>query len=244
MFFSNKILFFQKKISFVQNFFFYVEFCHFRFSAQLKKNLTMLTSVDSALTKWLTRNGYWRPKSDADTPYTHLSLDGTRGGVVCLPATRETEFLELLAKDIADQKHIFFAEARTPFFKFFIDLDLKLHDKLTDRQLDALMFCILDTVKLFFPQNTKPGRFEMLLCDTSEWEKREHKRKKQNKDLDMSSEDDVHEEKEAAPKSFIKEGLHLFFPEITVRVEEAVTMGRAIASKTSKPIRHNHAGGG
>lgn len=125
---------------------------------------------------------------------SHLLMDGAVGGSLCIPATRNTEFLRLFADEVRTGTRMYICEQRTPVFKFYFDLDIKRKEvslvssssdvpsshlptfvqNLDTVSLDAMItqYCkdMQETLRLFFPEGnaeeTKEGKdkFRMIVC--------------------------------------------------------------------------------
>ena len=84
------------------------------------------------LDKWRVPNG----------PATHVLMDG---GILCVPPSETEEFYRTCVELINLGTKLYVVEQKTEFFKFFIDLDYKAQEKLSDE--DLLEFCsIIDEV--------------------------------------------------------------------------------------------------
>ena len=184
---------------------------------------TSLTTQDAILIKWLIVNQGWTLPSP-DATYTHLSMDGHRGGKLYIRANQESEFLEKYWDSIENGEKLFLTEMRTDVFRFFVDVDLGFGpDKIfTEEQRSQFCSSVVDTVKLFYPSKPNPekdtvmfpderdegsgsgsdSRFMMVICDTSD-----------------------------RRKPLTGANMHLIFPNLFVRQEQAIAISSGIRSK-------------
>jgi hypothetical protein len=113
--------------------------------------------------------------------YTHLCMDGAFGGMLTVPPQLETEFLQKYAEEIdagsafsAEQatSRMYICESKTPFFKFFVDVDFSLADPLYYVAADkkkVVCRVVSIVVKSFFA-GLADDAFIMMVADTSSFE--------------------------------------------------------------------------
>jgi hypothetical protein len=217
-------------------------------------NTDTLTDPRSETVKWLSKKKFWLCKRSGDKIFTHLSMDGFRGGMVNIPPGHEREFLELYCRDVQNGFALFFLEARTPIFTMFLDVDPKFIlpiSRFTPEQQRILFQIIVNTIKLFYPKTTPPETFLMVACTivskthpaVPQADKSETKplsivsifnpTPDQNEEDDEEDEEDDEEEEAAAaePKISKAGNMHLHFPYLKVTDLQATLMGKAISCK-------------
>lgn len=131
-----------------------------------------LTDPTGQLAMWLTRQRTWL-KKNADTPHTHISMDGFRGGIISIKPSLEQTFLAMYGASLQNHSTMYILEARTEVFRFFLDVDLKVRlpkIEFTDEERRAFCQVVYETVRLFYPLSAPAAQFTMMVCDTSAWE--------------------------------------------------------------------------
>jgi hypothetical protein len=172
---------------------------------------------NSELDRFLKVNHYWVKKTDGDRgTLTHTLMAGVHNsgcirvgrGNTDDDKTGQSGFNYFYAKEVQNGTRMYIQEIRTPFFKYFLDLDI-LHTEaeITEEEYDALMQVINDTVKLFFPNANPSGRFMTLMLTTKSHPKHGH----------------------------YKHGIHIIFPKIIVDSVCALLMREMLIEKC---IRH------
>ena len=100
---------------------------------------------------WLQERGWWLHRGSTETP-THLFLDGGKARV---PDDMGTTFLNAYANNIVRGYLPSIAEQRTPIFKMFMDLDIKISpddDGYVSNTRDVIMF-VFQQASLFFQED-------------------------------------------------------------------------------------------
>jgi len=136
-------------------------------------NYGSLTSPHATVVRFLSKNACFAKRPE---PYTHLSMDGHHGGVVHVSTAQEQEMLFHYAQDIDNGARLYLTEARTPYFRFFVDTDFKFIDRkyaISPEGRLAILGIIDRVVRLFYPKDTKPIHFRMIILDTSQADKEE-----------------------------------------------------------------------
>jgi len=133
-------------------------------------NTGTLTDPRGETVRWLTKKKFWLRKGSGTKTFTHLSMDGFRGGMINIPSGYEREFLELYCRDVQNGFALFLLEARTPVFTMFLDVDPKFIlpiNRFTPEQQRILFQIIINTIKLFYPKTTPESTFLMVVCSIS-----------------------------------------------------------------------------
>lgn len=100
---------------------------------------------------WLQERGWWLHRGTTETP-THLFLDGGKARV---PDDMGATFLNAYANNIVRGDLPSIAEQRTPIFKMFMDLDIKVapdDDACATKTRDTVMF-VCQQASLFFKED-------------------------------------------------------------------------------------------
>lgn len=163
---------------------------------------------------YLTRGRTECSKVDEDgvSMNSHNNLSG---GVLRVPLEDREKFHELYIDDVAKGHVFYFSENFTRVYKMCFDLDfeaeplafdddLKLEDRVRDTE-DFRYECYLEiikTVRRFYPADISPDRFKTVLCEAPP--------------LEVAEKVDV--------PAHIKMGVHLIFPYIEVKREQALYM--------------------
>jgi hypothetical protein len=130
---------------------------------------------------------------DATHP-SHLCMDGAFGGKMYVAAHKNLDFLRLYAQEIDNGTYLYLSEQRTPVFRFYFDLDIKRKEyvplpivtankttstvpeekvpsfleDMKDVSLNTMItqYCkdMLETIKMFYPAETDPKLFTMIIC--------------------------------------------------------------------------------
>jgi hypothetical protein len=166
--------------------------------------------------------------------YTHLCMDGAFGGMLTVPPQLETEFLQKYAEEIdagsafsAEQatSRMYICESKTPFFKFFVDVDFSLADPLYYVAADkkkVVCRVVSIVVKSFFA-GLADDAFIMMVADTSSFEGAPAPEEEQG--------DPAHGPLVRVGGRARSSNMHVHFPSLVVDQQQAVTMGAAIAAK-------------
>lgn len=110
----------------------------------------MLTTTQCPVIKYLCKHQAWL-KGDASKA-THLAMDGAYGGLFRIEPAQEPTFLQLYAKSVHNNAHLFFIEMRTLVFRMFMDLDFKLlgRERFTECELQGLLKLIIKAMQKFY----------------------------------------------------------------------------------------------
>lgn len=203
--------------------------------------MSSLTSAQSLAMQFLYKRNCF---SKTNSSYTHLSMDGHRGGVITISPADEPEFLELYARDVQAGLHLFITEARTPLFRFFVDTDFDFADKayvISSEGRFIILRLINAVVQLFYPTDTNKNKFRMIILDTAT--------SAVSAPATQSSAVFSDDEEEDAPvakarvvepaadlTAAVNNNMHIMFPWLVVNEEQAYAMGQAIACKLTKII--------
>lgn len=175
---------------------------------------------DGKLWPWIFKKSYLArgraecSKVDVDgvSANSHNNLSG---GVLRVPIEDREKFHELYIDDVAKGHVFYFSENFTRVYKMCFDLDfeaeplafdgdVKLEDRVRDTE-DFRYECYLEiikTVRRFYPTDISPDRFKAVICEASP--------------LEVPKKVDV--------PAHIKMGVHLIFPYIEVKREQAMYM--------------------
>ena len=96
-------------------------------------------------------------KQDKQRAATNICLDGCAGGP--LHIDNQKELHTILGDAMASGEAFFINEMRTPFFKMFFDVDLRVEKAglmLTDAQLDQVVSVFIARIKLRYPTADSP----------------------------------------------------------------------------------------
>lgn len=197
-----------------------------------------LTSSNSCLVKWLNINKCWSFKTKENKDYSHLCMDGFKGGIIAIPNNLEREFLSVYSEAVDNEDDLFILEMRTPVFNFFVDVDAKFihpEKKHCFSTEETLVLCqiVQRTLKLFYPIDVPEEQFLMIVCNTDKhYKQKEKEAKKKHKAAMARYKMFPTEKKPSPPKPIIPSGnLHLHFPNLKVTQDQAVVFGKAIVSK-------------
>ena len=102
--------------------------------------------------------GWWL-RAGAQTPATHLLLDGGR---LCVPDDHAGTFLNMYFNSILRREKVSVVELKTPIFRLFFDIDARVSAPDTD--FTAIFRCIYATVLDFWVVHGVEGRARMLVC--------------------------------------------------------------------------------
>lgn len=143
---------------------------------------------------------YYYVNSGSHVKPTHISMDGYRGGVIHVPPSKETEFLNLYGETVmSSHTPLYLCEIRTKIFRFYVDLDLSFTNKkkrvITPGQLTSLIGIIMASTMAFYPKTSPAVWFRMVMCQSP------HSR-----------------------------NMHLIFPFLYVNRNQAMTMANAITA--------------
>lgn len=197
-----------------------------------------LTSSQSLTMQFLFKKNCF---GKTNSTYTHLSMDGHRGGVITISPADEVEFLQLYARDIQAGLHLFITEARTPLFRFFVDTDFDFVDKTYAVSAEGrflILRLINEVVQLFYPTGTNANKFRMIILDTAT----SHQTPVAEPDEAVFSDDEdtpvakTRVVEQSADPSCPNNNMHIMFPWLIVNEEQAYAMGQAIACKLTKII--------
>lgn len=178
---------------------------------------------NTLLKKWLNANGMMKPNG---LPATHLLLDG---GTVYMPEERAQDFLRMYTEILQPHTEkpenacMYVVETRTPMFAMVADLDFVFPDPsspeaMADADREAYVARVItlacSIVREFYPAATLDAHAaRTIVCTTK------HKRR----DIDQ------------VPHQ--KYGVHLIWPELVVRREEAVLLRHAIVHRVTQVER-------
>lgn len=203
--------------------------------------MSSLTSAQSLAMQFLYKRNCF---SKTNAPYTHLSMDGHRGGVITISPADEPEFLELYARDVQAGLHLFITEARTPVFRFFVDTDFDFVDKtfvISAEGRFIILRLINAVVRLFYPTNTNKNKFRMIILDTATTTASAPSPSSTAIFSDDEEEDAPIAKSRVVEQAMdlstaINNNMHIMFPWLVVSEEQAYSMGQAIACKLTKII--------
>jgi hypothetical protein len=202
-----------------------------------------------------------RKRTDrAHKNYTHLSMDGYMGGMLTMSSMQdETNFIVRYAQELDSgnaftydaSSRLYICECRTPIFKFFVDIDCKFTKAIyyfNDDKKKLICKIIERAVRLFYPENTPPDKFTMMIADTSFFDTLRPTSTPSSIVVDdiVLSEDEREEEIDINTHVSISDevtnpissNMHIIFPNILVNQEQAIIMGKAIAIKLEAVIGH------
>jgi hypothetical protein len=208
-----------------------------------------LTSSNSEFVRECAKRKYWVSKKNKQTQvYTHLSMDGHRGGIIRIPPASEWEMLQRYAKDLETGKWLYLSEVKTPIFRFFVDFDVDTGSRqITPAGRLVILKLIFMVVRLFYPKNTPIANFTMLILDNSEYLKKAEMQTS-TEELEKVEICDIFEEQTATPpatkyicethkdKSMVSNNLHIIFPKLLVNQEQAYLMAQLIICKAKTEI--------
>lgn len=179
---------------------------------------------DSRLVFWLGKNNFIGranagPKDGPKKAVSNISMDGLSGGMMYIPDESYNEFLERYAAAMDSPQKMntscfYFVEKRTPVWKFLLDGDASNCARvMTQQEIHDVFDSIRDTIKLFYPPDTPPATFDMIILSASR---------------------DASEQKDGEEAPAIKQGFHPIMPNLLVTDEMALAMRPAIIFKLQK----------
>lgn len=205
-----------------------------------------LTSSHASVMRFCIRKGFFVNKKSEYTEYTHLSMDGYRGGLLSIPACEENEFYNCYAQDVANGLRLYLLESRTEYFPMFLDFDVKLGSRFItpDSRLVILRY-IYQVIRLFYPKSTPSSYFGMVIQDTSKFNEGERMKATKQKAADITIDDllSLGETKETQNEdkiiletsddnpAWLNNNMHIVFPKLIVTQEQGYIMCHAIANK-------------
>lgn len=205
-----------------------------------------LTSHRADLMTWLSKRRYWISKKVALAKgtslswYSHLSMDGARGGRLAVAEVDNAIFYQKYAAGIAKNMSFYLSENRTPVFRMFIDGDFPPID-FSPAERCRFEMEVMKVMQSFYPDVLHDSKtFIMVVCGIQD-EKNPQIKAIGDDDLSdhlmlnptspkdvVCCEEDAKENTPAKkPKSTAN--VHLHFPNLYVTAERAAVIARTIA---------------
>lgn len=103
----------------------------------------------NSLDKWLIANNLYSPSKEMST-FTHLLLDGHRGGKLYIPRDKEYKYLCLYSDEMKKGTKMYVVEQRNKVFKYMLDLDISDSHYWSVEEIAKLTMFIQKVVKDFF----------------------------------------------------------------------------------------------
>lgn len=160
----------------------------------------------SPLRIWLARNHFFVRSGD-NIVYTHLLLDG---GILHIPQDKNEIFLKKFSHDIDTNKKNYICENRTNIFKFMIDIDFIDEYTMTNELIENMVKDIQIAIVDFFQDTHTFYERRVIVCTTEP----------KNITIDNCK--------------YIKTGIHLIWPDITVDKDYALILRSAIIQYFNK----------
>jgi hypothetical protein len=192
----------------------------------------------------------YKQNTGAQSKYTHLSMDGHKGGLISIPPNLEWMMLKQYGIDLESKMHFYLTESRTDYFRFFVDFDVSTGSmEITPEGRLIILKLIYLTVRLFYPKDTDNSVFTMMILDNSAFIK--EARKKADVDtlepvvmLDLRNKTEkLNPSQETIPlqdskqdPSLVSNNMHIVFPYLVVNQEQAFSMGQAITCKFTTEV--------
>lgn len=149
-----------------------------------------------SLYRWLRRNKFLLSKDDTTKP-THLCLDG---GKFIIPKEYHEDFIEKYIDGVADGEKYYICEIPTEVSRMYCDLDIIDEREYTKDDILLLVKNISKVIDKYF------GEFELIVCLS-----------KSKKVFKIVNDD---------KKELIKTGIHIIWPELFIKQENALKLVR------------------
>lgn len=149
---------------------------------------------------------------------THFILSGDHGGVLSVPDTYHSTFMDAYCRDIAKRIRHFIREQRTPVFPLAVDLDYKpkeLSLKWTAEHVKLWVKTYQTVLRKCFSDITPTDTFDHFLCIVTD------------RDGDYSYEQDESNHNFLKRKDY-KQGYRLSFPNLFVTAETALAIRQCV----------------
>lgn len=176
----------------------------------------------NSLTRWFCDHGcFIKTRSnqrDTRAP-THLLLSG---GKIHVPDADEDTFLTQYADSVARGEYVYVVEARTPVYKFLMDLDFTTPEETGEPEIQDVLRVVHETVAACFPGRTA-AQCRMVVCRTDN--------KTINKHVPGADE----------RMKLIKTGIHLIWPEVLVDSELALRLREVVLYRLTEEFGHRPA---
>lgn len=143
-------------------------------------------------------------KDKAHVQLTNVLMDGFRGGRIAISDLDYPDFLNRYADDIESGTRVAVIECKTAVFRFYADLDIEMDVALTEDQRSVIVSHFIDGLRPFF-KGAPPNRLQCMLLTAPPKEK----------------------------DGFVKNGMHLIFPNVLVGDHEALLIRENVVSELS-----------
>ena len=171
------------------------------------------------LRKWIIKHRYDikfnTPKdgrSASDIKYTHIFLNGERGGLIAIPDSENADFITKYATDISNGKIHYISEQRSDVYGMHADIDLEILKTQSMEEKDIIEYVVIfqKCIKRFYPGLSDKKLKPLLRCSVYLAE--------------------VQEKKVVNGLSILKIGIHLYFGELLVDNHIARMIRKAVIS--------------